>query len=458
MPYIEVSASPYQISNATSNAALYSVVTSVGADGEGLPSIEQSTMVAPSSPVKYYPTWYDVEPTAEFVFNYNPAQSTTQNGAALKSVISNLMAGDRLTIGTGTYTIDSLFDISLVGTAANPIWIVAASGANPVITRSNASQNTINMGNGGPCSYVCMRGIEVTGGSIALRMYDCDNIWIDKCYLHDSQDNTIAANSVPVDHLTFTENEVHGTGGTGEGFYIGGNNANPIAHSCVIAMNHVHDTAGSQGDGIEVKQGSWGNWIAENIVHDTPYPCILVYGTGGMAPNLIERNVCWNSGDNVMQVQGEATVRNNLLMSGKYGFYSADHQGTVTDLVVIHNTIINSQWAARMNDWNNKPGMIFANNVCYSQNEAAMLFNDGSAGATVVGNVVLGSVSGVSSGFVSGLGLSDFANASFDASLRDVTPTPTGALIGAGVESLTTVDDLNGDIRTTPVDVGAVDG
>lgn len=456
--YTEVSSSPYQISDVTGNTAVYCVVTSVNSDGEGLPSIEQSTMVAPSSPIKYYPTWYDVVPTTEFVFNYNSGQTSAQNGAALKSVISNLMAGDRLTIGTGTYTIDSLFDISLVGTASNPIWIVAASGATPVITRSNASQNTVNMGSGGPCSYVCMRGIEITGGSIALRMYDCDNVWIDKCHIHDCEDNAIAANSVPVNNLTFTENEIHGTGGTGEGFYIGGNFASPIAHSCVIAMNHVYNTAGSQGDGIEVKQGSWGNWIAENIVHDTPYPSILVYGTGGMAPNLIERNICWNSGDNVMQVQGEAIVRNNLLMNGKYGFYSSDHQGTVTDLVVVHNTIINTSFAARMNDWNNKPGMIFANNACYSQNAAAMLFNDGSTGATISGNVVLGSVSGASSGFVSGVGISDFANASFNAALRDVRPNPTGALIDAGTESLTTMDDLYGDIRTAPIDVGAVDG
>ena len=113
---------------------------------------------------------------------------------------------------------------------------------------------------------------------------------------------------------------MHSTGGTGEGFYIGGNDGVPIASRCVLALNHVHDTGGFQGDGIEVKQGSWGNWIVENTVHDTPYPCILVYGTGGRARNVIERNVCWNSGDNVMQVQGEALVRNNALFDGAIAF------------------------------------------------------------------------------------------------------------------------------------------
>ncbi len=458
MSYVEVTESPYQISGAANNAALFCVVTSVGAEGEGLPSIEQSVMVAPSAPLKYYPTWYDATPLSTFSYLYEPGQTSAQNGSNLKALIASLSPGDYLEVGGGTYTINSLFDISLVGTAANPIWIVAADGQTPIITRDNASQNTVNMGSGGPCSYVCMRGIEITGGSIALRMYDCDNIWIDKCHIHDCQDNAIAANSVNVNNLTFTENHVHGTGGTGEGFYIGGNFASSIANSCVFAMNHVHDTSGTQGDGIEIKQGSWGNWVAENIVHDTPYPSILLYGTGGMAKNLVERNVCWNSGDNVMQIQGEAIVRNNLLMNGKYGFFSNDHQGTVTDLVVVHNTIINDQFGARMDDWGGKPGMIFANNVVYSELQASMLFNDGSNGVTVEGNVVVGTTGGVGSGFTNGNGLSDFVSASYDATLRNVTPSGTGAMVGVGAQSLVTVDDLNGDIRTAPVTAGAVDG
>jgi hypothetical protein len=93
-----------------------------------------------------------------------------------------------------------------------------------------------------------------------------------------------------------------------------------VAHDCVIAQNHVYDTGGEQGDGIELKQGSWGNLIAENFVHDTHYPCILVYGTAGKPFNVVERNLCYGSGDAVLQVQGEAIVRNNVLANGATGF------------------------------------------------------------------------------------------------------------------------------------------
>jgi len=51
-------------------------------------------------------------------------------------------------------------------------------------------------------------------------------------------------------------------------------------------FNHC---GGTQGDGIEVKQGSHHNWIYSNHVHDTRYPCILVYGTGGKGLNVIEQ-------------------------------------------------------------------------------------------------------------------------------------------------------------------------
>ena len=79
-------------------------------------------------------------------------------------------------------------------------------------------------------------------------------------------------------------------------------------------------------DGIKLKQGSWGNLIAENRVHDCDYLCITVCGTGGKRQNVIERDICYRRRDSVMQVQGEAIVRNNLLIDGKNAaFNSTDH-------------------------------------------------------------------------------------------------------------------------------------
>ncbi len=52
--------------------------------------------------------------------------------------------------------------------------------------------------------------------------------------------------------------------------YLGANNSVHRMTRSIVALNHCYDTTGTlQGDGIEVKQGSHTNWIAENHVHDT---------------------------------------------------------------------------------------------------------------------------------------------------------------------------------------------
>jgi len=164
--------------------------------------------------------------------------------------------------------------------------------------------------------------------------------------VHNVAAAAVTANTNNTDHLYLTRNEIHHTGGTGEGMYLGANAGAVIMHDSVIALNHVHDTNGptvTQGDGIELKQGSWGNLIAENLVHDCGFPCILVDGTAGQPQNTVERNTCYNSGDNVMQIQGECIVRNNLAMNGaSTAFASQNHQGLPTNIQVTHNTFINS--------------------------------------------------------------------------------------------------------------------
>ena len=450
-----VSAPPYVISGVSGQYTF--AIASGDLEGESGLSSPMSIEVELASPGRYFPAWGLVEPTNVISFDYDGSKSSSQNAANLQALLNALQPGDRVELGSGTYSSTSAFTINPVGTAQAPIWIVAKDGATPVITRPDNSQNTLNLGVGGQARYVCLRGLEITGGDIAVRINDCANVWFDECHIHDCAQNAIAANTLPTSHLYFTRNEVHSTAGAGEGFYIGGNFSNPVAHDCVIALNHVYDCGGSQGDGIEIKQGSWGNWIAENIVHDTNYPCIIAYGTDGNPPNLIERNVCWGSNDNVMQVQGEAIVRNNVLFDGLVGFQSGDHQGSTRDLVVVHNTILNTGLAANLNDWGGRPGMVFANNVAYSQFGTSLRFGNGTSGVDVVGNVVFGPVMGVFDGFVNGAGLGDFQGASWDGSSRDVTPLPMGVMDGAADPSFVAIDELDGDVRVPPYESGAVE-
>jgi hypothetical protein len=209
--------------------------------------------------------------------------------------------------------------------------------------------------------------------------------------------------------------------------YLGANNAQFIMSESVIALNHIHDCRGDQGDGIEVKQGSWGNLIAENDIHDTQYPCITVYGTAGKPVNIIERNLCRRSDNHTMQVQGEAIVRNNVLISAKgSGFASTDHQGKTQNLQVIHNTIINAGDAFKGSSWNAREGMVLANNVLYSRDKSAINFPNGREGVNITGNIILGD--GPKQGTFRGRGLADFVDITWDGAKHDARPVAQAPL------------------------------
>lgn len=363
---------------------------------------------------RYNPQWADVSPIRTI-------RIAKIDGESLVKAVAGLVPGDRLVVPAGKYIVDRMWDIQVSGTAAAPIWIEAEPEAAVTITRSDAKQNVVNIGQSKPVEYLCLRGLEITGGSHGVRIGKCSQLWIDRCHIHHTGEVCLSANSADTHHLFLTRNHLHDGGGHGEGMYLGANQGEHVMSESIVALNHVHDCRGSQGDGIEVKQGSWGNLIAENDIHDTNYPCITVYGTAGKPVNIIERNLCRRSGDHAMQVQGEAIVRNNILIAAKgSGFASTDHQGRTLNLQVVHNTIINVGHAFSGGSWNGRFGMILANNVLYSRDQNALHFANGNAGVVVTGNVVVGS--GPKNGTFRGRGLEDFADLAWDGSKHDARP------------------------------------
>jgi len=364
---------------------------------------------------RYSPEWDKIAPKRVI------KHSNTRNDA-LATAVAALHPGDQLVIAAGTYSIERTWRIEVSGTAEAPIWIVAEEGAQVVLTRPDDKQNVLNIGQDTPVHHLCVRGVEITGGSHGLRLGQCSEVWIDQCHIHHTGAVCLSANSADSQRLFLTRNHIHHGGGHGEGMYLGANHGEHIMSESVIALNHIHDCTGSQGDGIEVKQGSWGNLIAENDIHDTQYPCITVYGTAGKPVNIIERNLCRRSADSAMQVQGEAIVRNNVLIGGKgSGFASLDHQGKSLSLQVIHNTIINTADAFKGSSWNAREGMVLANNVLYSRDKSAMNFPQGREGVAIEGNIVLGDAP--KQGTAPGRGLEDFVSLSWDGEKHDATPT-----------------------------------
>lgn len=391
---------------------------------------------------RYAPGWADIAPRRVI-------KHQAPDGESLVKAVAALQPGDQFVLPAGTYSVGRMWDIRVSGTPEAPIWIVADQDAKVVITRPDAGQNVVNIGQGGSVQHLCLRGLEITGGSHGMRIGQCSEVWIDRCHIHHTGGVCLSANSADTHRLFLTRNHIHHGSGHGEGMYLGANNGEYVMSESVIALNHIHDCRGDQGDGIEVKQGSWGNLIAENDVHDTNYPCITVYGTAGKPVNIIERNLCRRSADHAMQVQGEAIVRNNVLISAKgSGFASTDHQGRTLNLKVVHNTIINAGHAFSGGSWNAREGMILANNILYSRDANALHFANGRDGVTIAGNVILGH--GPKEGTTAGRGLEDFMGVTWDAVAHDATPTPGAPFERADARYLLETD-FTGTRRSKPV-------
>jgi hypothetical protein len=376
--------------------------------------------------------------------------------ADLGQEIAKLGPGDELVLQGGTYTLSAKLTITVKGTASAPITIRAKDGETPIITR-DASQNVINVDN---TEYIVLRGLEITQGSHGIRMTNSSFITVEDCHIHNTGDVGVSAN-VPgskYEGLVIRGNDIHDTGGTGEGMYLGCNNDGCQMFDSLIEKNHVHDTINgvSQGDGIEIKQGSYNNIVRDNVIHDTNYPCLIIYGTAGHAVNLLERNAVWNCGDQGIQAEADAIIRNNLILgAANDGIHDQlQQQQSVKDLTIVHNTIINAGDGIRTDAVSG--AVIIANNAIYSQSGNAIRVSGDTTKITIAGNFGMGSTQNVSGGFTAGGALAtDFVDAAFGGTKLNVFPKAGSKLIGAGDTQYVTDDDFNGTQRNGVPDVGA---
>jgi len=378
----------------------------------------------------------------------------------VESIIGGLSPGDELVLEGGMYTLSGRFSFDIAGTEAEPILIRAGDGT-PHFHRPDASQNIWDFS----ADHTTIRGLEFSGGSAGLRVEGADHLTIEDCEIHSTADVALRMNDTgqTYESVRILRNHIHDTDGTGEGMYLGCNMDGCRLLNGVIAENYIHHTdqdTVSQGDGIELKEGSAGNVIRDNVIHDTNYPCILTYSAvGNGEANVIERNLMWNCGDHAIQSAADAVIRNNIILSANAnGIAMQPHQnGEPSNLEVVHNTIL--QATNRGISVTGITGsVLIANNAVYAMSGSAIHVGSGATDmVTLAGNVGLGGLGGAASGgYTDGDLASDFVDASWDgAPPMDVFPAAGGGLVGSGDATHVTAVDFNGTDRGGAADVGA---
>jgi MYXO-CTERM domain-containing protein len=398
-----------------------------------------------------------------------PAHAATYEvrpGDDLFAAMEALVAGDELVVHEGVYSTQResgswLRSITLEGTSEAPIVVHIAEGAAVRLEGDPArSQNILNLGG----SYFTFSGFEMTGGSHGLRLQTLAHATLADLHIHHTGEVGLSANTPAstYDHLTVQGLEIHHTAGHGECMYLGCNDGACTMFNSLVEFNWCHDTTNSsQGDGIELKTGSYGNLIQHNVIVDSHYPGITLYGSDG-DPNIVEGNFVINSDDAGIQTVGNAVVRNNVVINaGTYGIFSKASQGfTPSNLYIASNTVVHhsgtDQTAClRANDWTaESTGIVVSNNALYCEGSTAMRLNGGDAFASVTHNVVVGTVD-VSAGTSPGAGL----NEDFLDPANHVYYPIGAALLETGLPGAVMPSaDFDCLLRGDRADVGAYDG
>ena len=342
---------------------------------------------------------------AESTFEIYPAVVDSQE--EFETIANSLKPGDELILHEGLYSQSARRAVTAKGSAAKPIVIRAAKGEKPLLTRPSHQIDKYNNIEFVDCSYLTIRGIRFKGGSSGVRFIRGDHITFEECEIFETGNNALTMNSGDCDAFTIRRNHIHHTGLSnsgpteGEGMYIGVHNGSYITTNTLIEGNYIHHLRGTSNggnDGIEIKFGSYGNIVRDNVIHDTnigrKYPGIFVYG-GGKGHNVVEGNVIWNAGEGI-QVVSDAIIRNNIIFNcSMTGITAAPHAAVprVRNVKIVNNTIVNHPKGVQIR-WSRASKMIFANNAIYCPKFTA-IDAQGIGNATSSANFAEGRLAGI---------------------------------------------------------------
>jgi hypothetical protein len=379
-----------------------------------------------------------------------------------ETLAKKLRPGDELIVHAGTYSQSGRRAITAKGTQEKPIVIRSAGGESPLFTanpRNNCSEFV-------DCAHLIIRGLRFQGGNSGVRFIRGEHITFEDCEIFGTGNNALTMNSGNCHAFIIRRNHIHQTGlntarpTEGEGMYIGCHDGSCRTTDSLIEGNYIHHLRGTSdggNDGIEIKAGSYGNIVRNNVIHDTnierQYPGIFVYG-GGPGTNIVEGNVIWNAGEGI-QVVSDAVVRNNIVYNcAATGITAAPHAAMpqVRNVLIVNNTVFNAPVGVRMR-WSKSTNAVFANNAIYCPTGSAILAETGAA--VIQSNYIHGRQTGVTIDdhqfFDGGEAIAAFV----DITNNDFWPAPGSLLHEHADRTLAPEWDFNGTKRAAPPDVGA---
>lgn len=378
-----------------------------------------------------------------------------------------LAPGDELVLHGGVYSQSGRRAVTAQGTSSEPIVIHAADGEQPLLTRPADHMDRYNNIEFIDCRHLIIRGLRFKGGNCGVRFIRGHHVTFENCEIWETGNNALTMNSGDCAQFVIRGNHIHHTGLStsrpteGEGMYIGCHDGSCITTDTIVEGNYVHhlrSTSVGGNDGIEIKFGSYGNVVRDNVIHDTnigrQYPGVFVYG-GGPQVNIVEGNVIWHAGEGI-QVVSDAIVRNNVIFDcSATGITAAPHAAVaeMRNVTIVNNTIVNHPRGVLIR-WSNAQNMTFGNNAVYCPGLTA-IDASGITDAVIGANCVEGRLKGAAVDQARFLDGGTLAQACVAPERWDFRPKLGSVLIGRATSDLAPELDFNQTVRKAPCDVGA---
>ena len=362
-------------------------------------------------------------------------------GADVAALTASMGPGDEFIFNAGTYELPGPLNWTALGTEAEPV-VIRTAGNGDVALQITDGGHVVRIQDS---THVVLRDIVFTGtderydesGFNGLIVQNSSDITVQDVVVTHVGGNGILLNG-DNQRLTVQDCEVFDVR-TGAGIQAGCGNASCWLSDSVLTNNLVHDVIGDRKYGIEILPGGQGNTVQDNVIYGVTGVGIGVSTTEFSTPNTVQGNVVWRATDAGIRVAGSATVRNNIVFQVEgNGIRSSDQfTDSLQDVVISHNTVVDTtDWGVRLQGWNEKPGMVFANNAVVNPTGRAFSVDDDEwdDGNVISGNVMTGLVEDLDvtlGHFEAGAGYTDFE----DAAAWDFYPTPSSMLIGMGDSS-----------------------
>lgn len=394
------------------------------------------------------------------------AELTVQPGDDVATLTASLSAGDVVTFSDGTYELTGTLYWSGQGTESQPIVLQAAQGAEPVLQLADGGW----IAQLDDASHVTIRGLGFRGGpnwteegTAGLRLGGdlVTTVTVDGCTFSQLGGTPLSVST----NAQFIEI-------TGNTFWqilddtaisLGCSNAGCVVQDSLIQGNYIRQVAGDWTWGVRLDHGVHSSQVVDNVLYDMSYGGIYVGSTEYEPPNRVVGNALWSTGGPGIEVQGATVVANNLVMdAGTYGIESSNpNRDTLEGAVIVHNSVVDAgSWGVYLEDWPNRPGMVFANNAVVVPTGQAVYFRIGDEEVDTTtwaaGNVITGLVDDLAEdSYTAGAGYTDFVSVPG----RDLYPSQGSLLFNAGdadEDSQVPASDFNGIPRQLELpDVGA---